>query len=423
MRGVSGVGLLALAAVLFAVPVRLALPPPAGARADVRPDPRIVGHLRGLDAGLGRGEASRMQRLFPEGFVFTHALVGLSWARVAAMDAGLRDEALGHARASLAAIRSREGRRPFPSDQSPPGGAFHAGWGAYLAGQIVAASRDPAEARAFAADCVRLAAALDRTPFPPSYPGAAWPADASVGVAALALHDRLFAPRTSAGDGAAYGPTIQRWVAGVRARLDPETGLVSHAADATTGTAQGGARGESLVLTLRFLAEIDPAFAREQYGRFRERFVSTRYGLPVVLAYPAGYRGAADVDSGPVIWGVGLPATVVGLGAARAVGDAALAAPLDRELEALGMPVVWGGRRSYGFGALAVGEAFLVWARLTPAAPDAGFAPVVGAAWGMPVAATSGLLGVLLLLLARRVLWPRSTSVPETSRASASTRS
>ena len=402
IRGAAGVALLVLAAFVLAVPIRLAAPPPAGARPDL--DPRIVAHLRHLDAALGRGAATRMQGLFPEGFVFTHALVGLSWARVAQTDAGLRAESLGHARASLAAIRSDEGRRPFPADQSPPGGAFHAGWSAYLAGQIVAVSRGASEARAFRSDCARLAAALDSlpTPFPPSYPGAAWPADATVGVAALALHDRLFAPR--------YAPTIRRWVRDVRARLDPETGLVSHSADAATGAPRGGARGESVVLTLRFLWEIDPPVARDHYTLFRERFVATRLGLPVVRAYPAGYRGAADVDSGPVVWGVGLPATVVGLGAARAAGDAALAEPLDRTLEALGMPVQWGGRRAYGFGALPVGEAFLVWARLAPAAPDAGFAPVTGAAWWGPLAAVCAVVAGALVLLARRLLWPRSAS-------------
>lgn len=397
LRGAAGGAVLVLSGVVLAIPIRLAMRPPAGARADARPDPRIVAHLRHLDAALADGAATRMQGLFPEGFVFTHALVGLSWARVAQTDPGLRDEALGGARASLVAIRSDEGREPFAADQSPPGGAFHAGWSAYLAGQIVAESRDSSEARAFEADCERLAAALVATPFPPSYPGSAWPADASVGVAALALHDRLFAPR--------YGPTVQKWVRDVRARLDPETGLVSHAADAATGAPRGGARGESVVLTLRFLAEIAPAFAREQYDLFRERFVTTRLGLPVVLAYPAGHRGAADMDSGPVIWGVGLPATVVGLGAARAAGDAALAGPLDRELEALGMPVAWNGRRAYGFGALPVGEAFLVWARLAPAAPDAGFAPVTGSAWWLPLTAICVLIAGPLLLLARRLLW------------------
>lgn len=407
-RVVGAVLCLGVAVGAASVPVRLLGAPPAGARRDTAPDPRLVASLRHLGAALDGGAADRMQGLFPEGFAFTHALVGLSWARVAALDvsADVQAEALAQARQSLAALESEEGRRPFPAEQQPRQGAFHAGWSTYLAGEIAAASGDPAEMRAFAQACRRLGAAFDAsaTPFLPSYPGAAWPADAAVGVAALALHDRLRPPR--------YGPTIARWVRGARARLDAETGLVSHAADAATGAPRGGARGESVVLTLRFLAEIDPAFAREQYARFRERFVAARAGLPVVLAYPAGVRGTPDVDSGPVLLGVGLPATVVGLAAARANGDAALAAPLDRELEALGFPVAWGGRRVYGAGVLPVGEAFLVWARLTPAAPagavpPAAFpptarVPVEGIPWG--VAGPFGLAAGLALLAAYRLL-------------------
>ncbi len=346
-----------------------------------------------------------MQTLFPEGFVFTHALVGLSWARVAAMDVpdALREHALERARLASDALASEAGRAPFPADQTPRYGAFHAGWSAYLLGQIIAADppqrRGRADVAAFRSACRRLGEAFDAepTPFPPSYPGAAWPADATVGVAALALHDRLFPPR--------YGPTIARWVRGARARLDPETSLVPHAADAETGAPQGGARGESQALMLRFLPEIDTAFARDQYARYRVRFVATRLGLPVVLGYPAGFHGTPDIDSGPLLLGVGLPATVVGLGAARANGDAVLAEPLDRELEALGLPLAWGSRRVYGFGAVPVGEAFLVWARLTPAASsDAEYAPVTGRGWAFATATTCTLIAALALLLVYRLL-------------------
>ena len=366
------------------------------------PDPRIVASLRHLEAALDGGAATDMQDLFPEGFVFTHALVGLSWARVALMEVppDVRAEALAAARRSARAIASDEGRAPFPADQNPPGGIFHAGWSALLAGQIVAADRDSTEAAAFQAACRRLGAAFDSTTFPPSYPGSAWPADAAAGIAALALHDRLLPPL--------YAEALARWTASVRERLDPETGLIAHAADARTGAPRGGARGESQALTLRLLAEADPAFARAQYRVFRRTFVAARLGLPVVLGYPAGFRGAADVDSGPLPLGVGLPATVVGLGTARGMGDAALAEPLDRELEALGLPVQWKGRRTYGFGAVPVGEAFLVWARLTPMAPaSASFAPVAGAGWGFVLAVA--LVGILALVGALRLVRRRDS--------------
>lgn len=388
--------LLVVAAGCFVTALRLDADPPAGA--DAVPDARLVASLRHLSAALDDGAADDMQRLFPEGFVFTHALVGLSWARIAQTDERRHVEALTEARRSLDAIASDAGQAPFPRDQNPPGGVFYAGWSTYLAGQIAQASGDAAEARTFQTACARLGAAFDASdsPYPTSYPGHAWPADASVGAAALALHDELFTPR--------YTETLARWSAGVEARLDVETDLVAHAADPASGAPRGGARGSSQMLTLRFLAQVDPALARTLYRRARTAFVTTRLGLPVVLEYPAGFSGTADIDSGPLPLGVGLPATVVGLGTARVMGDSSLAAPLDRELEALGLPVQLSPRRAYGFGLVPVGEAFLVWARLAPMALARPFAPVADRPWGFVVAldVAAFLLVLLAIRLARR---------------------
>lgn len=173
-RRVERLALAALRAVValgcFITALLLGADPPAGARRDVVPDARLVASLRHLYAELEDGAAADMQALFPRGLC--------SRTRSSACRG-----------CALAAVDSDEGRAPFPRDQNPPGGAFHAGWSAY-AGQVAAASHRPTEARAFAARCQRLGAALDslQTPFPPSCPGSAWPADAAVGAAALALH-------------------------------------------------------------------------------------------------------------------------------------------------------------------------------------------------------------------------------------------
>jgi len=398
LRVLRGLALAVLAGVVLAIPIRWCLDPPAGGRADTAPDPRLIASLRHLDAAVASGAADDMQQWFPEGFVFTHALVGLSWARVAQLDVApdLAATARTRARQSADALASETGVGTFPEQQRPPHGVFHAGWSAYLDGQILLATPPSGwratEVRAFRARCDSIAAAVDApaTPFPTSYPGLAWPADATVAVAALRLHDRLLGER--------YNDVVGRWVADVRARLDDAEGLLAHAADADTGAPRGGVRGESLALMLRFLPEIDSSLAAEQYAGFRRRFVDTRLGLPVVLATPRGSRAVPDVDSGPVPLGVGLPATVVGIGAARANGDAALADALDRTAEAAGLPVTWTGRRRYGLGLVPVGDAFLVWSRLTEAAPPRDGMP-------SPVRPVAALVGGLLIVLAAGSAW------------------
>src|SRR5262249_40809243 len=150
------------------------------------------------------------------------------------------------------------------------------------------------------------------TPFLSAYPGQSWPVDNVVAIAALRLHDTLLPPR--------FDALIARWLDAARARLDPATGLLPHRVDPATGEPLEGARGSSQSIIARFLPEIDLAWGRAQYALFRERFVTTVAGLPGVREYPHDAPGQGDVDSGPLIAGVSLSATVVTLGAALAGG-------------------------------------------------------------------------------------------------------
>jgi hypothetical protein len=119
-----------------------------------------------------------------------------------------------------------------------------------------------------------------------------------------------------------------------------------------------GARGTSQTLIHRFLLEIDPGFARSQYEVFREKFVT---GLgPAVREFPEGVDGSGDVDSGPLVLGVSLSATTVGLGAARVQHDP-LAGVLAREGDLLGVPVTGLHTKRYALGLVPIGDAFLVW--------------------------------------------------------------
>ncbi|OZC02740.1 hypothetical protein [Rubricoccus marinus] len=376
-----------------------------------RGDPALIASLRHLDAEAERGEATRMQSFFPEGYVFTRVLHGLAWAAVAgdtSVTPEVRAHALDAARLARRDLGSPEGRAPFPAAMDPPHGAFWTGWTLWLdAERLAAAPEASGELVAFRARADSLAAALTRSldasgsPYLQSYPGRAWPADGLAGVAALAVHDRRFGDR--------YGPLRRRWLDAVRQRLDPETGLIGHAADPASGAPLAGHRGSSQALMLRTMAEIDPSFGREMYAAFRERFVTSRLGLPVVLEYPEGVRGAPDVDSGPIPLGVSLPGTVVAIGAARAYGDNDLARGLSQTAEAFGLPLALNGRRIYALGAMPVGDAFLAWSR--GASPEtAGAWPALARGWRLPVSGLALLLFGVCALPLVRVLRARARS-------------
>ncbi|RTQ50222.1 hypothetical protein EJV47_11360 [Hymenobacter gummosus] len=279
---------------------------PATAELAGRPlDADVLAQLRHLQPKLHQGAATDMQGLYPEGFVFLNALYGLAWSEVAAAvpatDA-LHRQALAESRWAGAQVASGQGRAIFDADLPLPYGAFYNGWLAYPLGrQLLAetpAERRPADEARFRQTCARIADALPDTasPFPESYFGAAWPADAAVCVAALAVHNRLYPPR--------YQPVIRGWLRRVQTRLDT-LGLIPHEVEPRTGRVRQGARGASQSLMLALLHDIDPAFGRQQYGLYRRYFVASRLGLPGIREYPQGQFGLGDVDSGPVLWGIG----------------------------------------------------------------------------------------------------------------------
>lgn len=259
--------------------------------------PVVLAQLEYLEDALAKGADEKMQSYFPEGYVFTWALYGLASAQVVQQfefNDPRRSHHLAESWRAWEAIQSPEGKSTFVQEMSPEWGTFYAAWSLYLLAEYVRAAGpetvDASVLERFTRDADAFAQALEghETPFLASYPDAAWPADTSVGIAALGIYNSTIAPR--------YEQVIDNWVLKAKRLLNPELGALSHAADATTGTPTGGVRGGSLALMSRVLVEADPDFARDQYAILRSHFVDYRLGLPGVREYPHGVRGNGDID-------------------------------------------------------------------------------------------------------------------------------
>lgn len=362
----------------------------------------VRAQLRFLEDALTDNAADRMQQLFPEGFVFTWAVYGLSCAQTARQLDGEwseRSHLLHEAARAVDVIRSARARAPFDPAMNPKYGAFYASWSLYVLAEYARAV-GPANMShrlesTLVADADAFATALREGPSPylASYPSQAWPADAAVGVAALGICDQILAPR--------YAGTIADWVGRVRLRLDPDLHAISHAAHPADGSPRGGVRGSSLALMSRVLVDADPDFAREQYVILRDHFVDRRLGFPGVREYPLGANGEGDVDSGPLLLGFSGPAVVVGAAAAQVHGDGTLARALCGVVEVVGVPIGWWGTRRYGGGLVPIGDAFIAWARSSPrdsSTPMTDWPPKVPARWMIPLHLVSALLAGLVLL-------------------------
>lgn len=356
-----------------------------------------LAQLAWLDEGL-EARADRMQDLFPEGRVFTLTLYGLTWVEIGrgTTDAAVRAHALAQARRALALAEAPASREPFVVADGLPYGVFYEGWVGHLRAGILHLAGGAARDTAFRAACARLDTAFrGHGPFVDSYPDDAWPADNAAAAAVLRSCGTLLDPR--------YARTAEDWLRGALARADPATGLIPHHDGSPLP------RGESAALMVRFIYEIDPAVAAAQFDAYQRTFATRFAGLlPAAREYPHGVSGEEDVDSGPLVLGVGAPGSIVGIAAARITGHAAAAADLRASAEVVGMPLQWGGRRSYAFGRLPVGDAFLAWATVvrpwnqpaapisSEASPFSGWRTVWVLLWGLLLALSVARVAILL---------------------------
>lgn len=330
----------------------------------------VEAQLNYLQKRMHDGSAVDMQKMYPEGYLFLNALYGLSWCNLLAktpIQLPLYKHGIEEVRWALQAIDSPAGRAPFSPNLPLAYGAFYRGWSNYLRGKYLELLPglivDTVQAQIFQANCAQIAKAVaeSKTPFLESYVYAAWPADIVVLMASLAQHDRLFMSQ--------YGSLVKNWLKQVDKRTD-QLGLIPHSVHPYTGKALEAARGSSQSLILNFLIEIDSSYARRHFERYKKAFLTRRMGLPGIREYPKGTLGFGDVDSGPVIFGIGGAASIVGQRTMALYGEADVAIGLRNSIEAFGLGWHWGKKKRYLFGALPIADAFVAWSNSVEASKE-----------------------------------------------------
>jgi hypothetical protein len=113
------------------------------------------------------------------------------------------------------------------------------------------------------------------------------------------------------------------------------------------------------------LAEINPELANEQFKLLKTNFTSTTFGLPSFREYPKGQHGLGDIDSGPVIFGVGFSGTIVMIGTYAMFDNGDLAEKQYKTINAFGFGRTSGNQKKYLFGKLPIADAFIAWGRAT----------------------------------------------------------
>lgn len=322
----------------------------------------LYAQLKYLQERLHAGAAYEMQKIYPEGYLFLNALYGLSWCDFTdgqPLNSVLYKEGIQEIKWALREVEKPLAKAPFSPNLPLPYGAFYNGWSNYLRANYLdllpRPQADTTQWRIYQRNCTQIAQAVaqSKTPFLESYIYASWPADMVVLMTTLAQHDRLTAPQ--------YQDLIQKWLIEVETRTD-QLGLIPHAVHPYTGKTIEAARGSSQSLILNFLLEIDSAYACNKFPIYKKHFLAYRFGLPGVREYPRGTLGFGDIDSGPVLLGIGGAASIVGQRTMALYGENELAEGLRNSIEAFGMGMKWKGQKRYLFGALPIADGFIAWA-------------------------------------------------------------
>lgn len=307
----------------------------------------------------------RMQRIFPEGYVFVNALYGLAWCELAIADSlkdsRLKERAIEEALYAFDEINSDRAKWTFENALNPEYGIFYCGWKNYLLSKILAIdttfSSHEVRINQFKSqsDSILKALRASESPYLESYSRQSWPADMFVAMASINNHDKIFKPK--------YKIEIDAWIQKVKSRLDPVTNMIPHKVDSKTGKSIQGTRGSSMGLMLRMLCEIDPVFGKEQFKLYKTNFISTTFGLPSVREYPIGQDGIGDIDSGPVIFGVGFSSTIVSIGTLSMYSNQRLANYQYKTVNAFGFDIKARNQKWYLLGKLPMADAFIAWGR------------------------------------------------------------
>jgi hypothetical protein len=142
-----------------------------------------------------------------------------------------------------------------------------------------------------------------------TYPGEWYPVDNTPALASIAMNDHVM----DRGPDKLLDALVENFR---RHAIDPQTGLLIQAL-AADGTPVDSARGSGSALGAFFLGHGLQPLASEIFSAVRRELAVNVLGFGAIREYPRGESGGGDIDSGPIVFGLGFSATGFSIGGAR----------------------------------------------------------------------------------------------------------
>jgi len=319
--------------------------------------------VRAIRRRLAEGQADAMQKVFPEGRLFSHSFFGFSLVNMALsepLNSEFTKTAIEQIEKLLTVVEGMVDEEPFNmcKDMTPKGGIIFAGQSNLLrAGYLLIGGPQRAVAERFHAESQILYDAFMKSSVGSleSYPMLMWPVDNVCALESLRLHDVMY--------GTDYAEAPRRWTEWMSNHTDSESGMMV-AQTSSWGTVFDDPRGCALSWSLALMGGFAPDFTKSQYALYRENWIIRVFGVTGVREWCPGKKGKMDCDTGLVVGGIGMAASGFGIAATKANGDSENFQKLLREAELLSLPV-WNtaGEINYFFGKVLLADVLLLWSK------------------------------------------------------------
>jgi hypothetical protein len=258
-------------------------------------------------------------RQFPEGDLFPYLFPAMAYANLAISGRMEKTEALGKMAAFIDLAIPSVIRQVKPGEGKLERLASYRRNATYL-GQLnlaLGAFRRTGGDQRYEAMHARISGvlfqAMEKNGARPleSFPGLTWPFDTNPVLVSLKLRDEQRAE-----------PVIEKHLAWIgKEATHPESGLPYSRRLPDTCIGWELPRGCDLSFRLCLLPHLDRGYARSQYRRYLDAFWLERGLLAGFAEWPGGMEKYADADSGPILAGIGMAATGLGIGAVIAHKD------------------------------------------------------------------------------------------------------
>lgn len=265
----------------------------------------IENQITYLSELLDNGYDNTLQERFPEGKMFSNAILALSIIEYSDHYKIPSEYYATIVDKCVIRILSNKAQESFDETMIPEYGMFYNGWALLVINTYTASSlsklseiKEVLTKESLLIEQRLLRAQSDSLRILESYSGLNWPADNLIGLTSLKNKD------------------LQKdWLEVILKTTQDPDGLIHH-----TGFNPFEARGSSSAMITYCLGKISPNLAKEYNESYRNNFIDSFLGADLVLEHK-DRSSSMDIDTGPVILGYGASATVMNVKTQGSLGQ------------------------------------------------------------------------------------------------------